>query len=220
MPDDPIEFAETEVVLLAPDHVQLPELTDALDSEVVVDPPAHHRQHATYYDGPDLPLLRHGTTVRHRVDEVVESRATSARWTVKRPGWVDGDTLSRAEFGVEGGPGAVPAEVRDLVGPDLHGAPLAPVAEIDTERLCTVLRDGFGVPLVEVTDDRVVARPAGAAPVSFREVEVELLTEDDAARTLQRALTDRMRAAGCVSGRVGGRPVPKLARALGARAGH
>ncbi len=205
---------ETEVKLLVPDDVRVPPFTDALDSEVLVDPPAHHRLHATYYDDAELHLVRHGTTVRYRIDELVEGHRASGSWTVKRPGWAEGATLSRSETTVAGGGDTVPDEVRRLVAPDLGSAPLQPVADLSTDRTRTVLRDGLGVPLVEVVDDRVVARPVDAAPVFFHEVEVELLDEGARARDLQQAIADQMMAAGCVAAA----PLPKLARALGGRA--
>lgn len=110
--------------------------------------------------------------------------------------------------------GEPPAAAVALAGAWTRGAPLLPVATIDTERTTRLLLDAAGGVLAEVADDAVHARalPPAAAPgpdtaVAWREIEVELV---DGGPKLIDATSAVLRAAGA---RPGESP-SKLARVL------
>jgi CHAD domain-containing protein len=163
---------------------------------------------ATYYDTPDLRLLRSRVTLRRRTG------GADAGWHVKLPG-ADGarrelhQPLGRA---ARTAPRAIVAPLLGLLGT----AAAEPVATISTRRVVHRLLDEEGRELAEVADDTVVGTAFAAHPgepatvTSWREVEVELVEGDE---TLLQAVTERLVAAGA-------RPaaVPsKLARVLDGR---
>jgi len=109
-------------------------------------------------------------------------------------------------------PKAVQAPVTGIV----RSAPLGPVATLQTRRVVTLLLGADGRAVAEVADDTVTGTALSAAPGEpatvqvWREVEVELVTGDDA---LLAAVADRLVDAGA-------RPSPspsKLSRVLGER---
>jgi CHAD domain-containing protein len=173
-----------------------------------VDEPVEHRLEAVYFDTPDLRLMRSRITLRRRTG------GSDDGWHLKLPAdgggrWERCAPLGRA---ARRPPRAVTAPVLGI----LRGADAGPVATLRTRRLVTVLRDGDGRVLAEVADDTVTATvPAVDAATpdevrSWREVEVELGTGDEAVLT---ALGDALVAAGA-------RPsesASKVGRALTAR---
>jgi CHAD domain-containing protein len=185
----------------------VPDLT-GLGETAAVEGPVEHRLEAVYFDTPDLRLIRSRVTLRRRTGGGDEG------WHLKLPAdggarWERHTALGRA---VTRPPKAVIAPVLGI----LRGAAAAPVATLRTRRLVTVLRDAEGRVLAEVADDTVTATvPAVDAATpdevrSWREVEVELGTGDDA---LLAAVGDALVAAGA-------RPsesVSKIGRALAAR---
>ena len=121
--------------------------------------------------------------------------------------------LTRQELHVDGDPGDDPPDAAvDLVRALVRRAPLRPVARLNTVRQRVVLRDGQGTKIGEVVDDEVSLLDGIRLAARFRELEVEL--EAAAPDTLEPALVARLRAAG--AGQPD--PVPKIVRALGARA--
>ncbi len=166
---------------------------------------------ATYYDAPDLRLVRAGVTVRYRTGEDAPGEG---RWTgkVPNPAGGDGEALDRYEIDVAGPPGRVPAELVSLVRGRLRTAELAPVATLATRRRLIPLLDGGGRRLGEVADDEVSVLAGERVAARFREVEAEVKT--DAPATLLPLVVERLRAAGAGEAD----PTPKLMRALGPQA--
>jgi inorganic triphosphatase YgiF len=105
----------------------------------------------------------------------------------------------------------VPEEARDLVRAYLRCAPLVRVARLATERSAVEVHDPRRHETVEVVDDRVTAYDGHRQVTEFREVEVEVKTEEPAANGLARAVVARLVSAGCRAEP----PIPKLTRALG-----
>lgn len=166
--------------------------------------PVERRLDATYYDAPDLRLLRRGITLRLRHGESPE-----AVWTVKLPGEAATLGLARREISMPGRPGPVPQVLGDITRGWALGARLGPVARIVTTRRSVPLLDATGEPVATIDDDDVAVLHAGHVVARFRELEVELAA--GAPEKLLTAVAKRLRAAGA-------EPVPqvpKLVHALG-----
>ncbi|GAA3153742.1 CHAD domain-containing protein [Nonomuraea roseoviolacea] len=133
--------------------------------------PKTHTLVALYYDTPDLRLAAHGVTLRRRRGgddagwHLKLPKAKGARQEIHHP-------LTRSVR-------VVPDELGELVRAYTRGAPLQAVAELETRRSVTVVRQGERR-LVEVADDRVKGTVFGEASriVRWREVEAELLDGD------------------------------------------
>lgn len=123
---------------------------------------------AVYFDTADLRLIRGGVTLRRR------EGGSDAGWHLKLPAGKD----SREELRLPLGRSArrPPAELVALTRVYTRGAPLAPVAELDTRRRRWVIADADGQALAELVEDHVTAKTMGeqTTTVSWREVEVEL----------------------------------------------
>jgi inorganic triphosphatase YgiF len=150
----------------------LPDLTGAGGS-VSMAPPDVQQLEATYFDTDDLRLIGARITLRRRTG------GDDAGWHIKLP--VGGDTRREVHFPL-GPPGrVVPAEIATEVARWSGGAPLRPVARLETHRTVRRLLGESGEVLAEVADDQVTgSRPDPADPESWRlqdtwrEVEVEL----------------------------------------------
>ncbi|GIJ76957.1 Inorganic triphosphatase YgiF, contains CYTH and CHAD domains [Micromonospora phaseoli] len=155
---------------------------------------------ATYHDTVDLRLARAGVSLRHREGDELP-------WTVKLP--TDSPGV-RHEISRTGAPGAVPAELVELVTVFHRGGQLAPVAVVRTVRHGHEILDRAGTVLAEVVDDRVTVLDAeGASTRGFREVEAERKAGDI-------ELLDRLTELLCDAGAThGGDFTPKHVRALG-----
>jgi CHAD domain-containing protein len=183
----------------------LPDLTGVLDG-VTVRPLPERRLDAVYYDTPDLRLARWGASVRYRTGD-------GTGWTVKLADGEDGPALVRRELTFQGKPSAtVPVEVADLVRAYARSAVLLPAARLRTRRQGVELLDAEGLRLAEVVDDEVSVYEGRRLASRFRELEVEL--EGGASGALLQAVVAALHQAG--AGAV--EPVPKVVRALGARA--
>jgi CHAD domain-containing protein len=168
----------------------LPDLTGA-GAVAAVGDPEEQALEATYYDTPDLRLLRSRVTLRRRTG------GADAGWHVKLPG-VDGarrelhQPLGRA---ARTAPRAVVAPLLGLLGT----AAAEPVATLSTRRMVHRLLDEEGRVLAEVADDVVVGTALATGPgepatvTTWREIEVELVDGDE---TLLQAVTERLVAAG------------------------
>jgi CHAD domain-containing protein len=164
-------------------------------------------QTATYYDTPDLRLVRAGASIRFRDDD---------GWTVKLP--VDDHEsggLVRSEHVFGGSSTAPPPEALELVAARVRTSRLVPVARLHTVRHRSVLRSAPGVddvdgrPVAILTDDecRVLE---GRVRAVFREVELEVA--EDAPDDVVDAIAAQLRASGASDAD----PSPKVVRALGA----
>ena len=168
--------------------------------------PKRYYLSATYFDTENLDLHRNRITLRRRVG------GTDEGWHLKLP--VRKDTRQERHAPLEeGGAGSVPARLASLVEDITAGERLRPVAILDTERAVLTLVAQSGEPLLEVADDRVTATRFGAddsEPLSWREIEVEALSQDPAAASLADAVGKMLREAGARPSSSGS----KLARAL------
>jgi CHAD domain-containing protein len=175
---------------------------------VVTGEPHEQVLDARYLDADDLRLIRLGITFRHRTGEDGES----GRWTLKLPVPSEGLALDRFELEEVGDPEPPPDQLTKVLTGVLRGAPLVPVAHLQTHRTVVPISDPAHRPLGTLADDVVSALEGDEIGLRFREVEVELAPGAPAA--VIDAVVGALRAAGA------GEPdhVPKLARALGPRA--
>jgi len=192
---------EREAKLQAPVGFRLPELGgDGLVATVHEE----RRYATTYVDTTELHISRWGCNLRYRESE---------GWTVKLPPSEEGDLLVRGEHVFDGPPPPhrPPDAAVDLLRAYVRDRPLSPAARLRTLRRTVEVADELGRVAV-VTDDEVSVMDGRRVASRFRELEVELAA--GAAEEVFVSLVDRLRAAG--AGPV--ENVPKLRRALGARA--
>jgi inorganic triphosphatase YgiF len=184
----------------------LPDLAGSGDT-VSMSPPDVQHLAATYYDTDDLRLIGSHITLRRRTG------GDDAGWHVKLP--AGGESRRELHFPL-GPPGPpVPGEIAARVARWSRGAPLRPVARLETHRTVRRLLDKAGEVLAEVADDQVTgSRPDPADPErwqqqdAWREVEVEL-------KTGTREVLDAAEAGLAVAGARLSRSASKLARVLG-----
>jgi inorganic triphosphatase YgiF len=167
-----------------PDFGALPGVTAAA--------PVVYRLAATYFDTQGDRLAANKITLRRRTG------GTDEGWHLKLPA-ADGN---RTELHEPLGDSAdvVPERFASRVAEVTGGRPLAPIAQLDTERTVVTLTRDDGHAVAEVADDKVTARrlhgvPEGGAgqPLRWREVEVEVPEPEP---ELQQAAADLLRAAG------------------------
>ena len=162
---------------------------------------------ATYFDTEELDLIKNRITLRRRVGGPDEG------WHLKLPVRLDTRQEIRTPLS-ESDAGTVPARLAAQVEDVTAGRALHPIAILDTERIVVTLTGQAGEPLAEIADDLVTATrldQPGAAPMRWREIEVEAAEGADAAGLLE--------AAGQALREAGARPssaASKLARLLGA----
>jgi inorganic triphosphatase YgiF len=163
--------------------------------------PVLHHLSATYFDTADGRLAASKITLRRRTG------GTDAGWHLKLPAHAGARQEVHAPLGTS--EREVPEELAARVASVTGGAPLAPIATLNTERTVVTLTASDGRVVAEVADDTVTARrlPATGEPLRWREVEVEVPTADPA---LQQAAAE-------VLYKAGARPAghgSKLARVL------
>ncbi len=195
---------EREAKLTAGLGFSLPDLSSVVDG-VSSRPLAPRNLDAVYYDTGDVRLARWGITVRHRAGD-------GDGWTVKLPDDNDGAGLVRRELTFSGPPTAIPPEASSLVRAYTRSEPLVPVARLRTRRDGVELLDAEGLRVAEVVDDEVSVYDGRRLASRFRELEVEL--DGHAPAELLPPLLTALREAGAGTTE----QVPKLVRALGARA--
>jgi inorganic triphosphatase YgiF len=127
--------------------------------------PVTYRLAAIYYDTADMLLAAHRITLRRRTG------GTDEGWHLKLPAGRDTRRELHEPLGGEQVPGRLAALVADVTG----GAPLGPIAVLETERAVRTLLAKAGLALAEVADDRVTARRSGSGdpPMAWREIEIE-----------------------------------------------
>ena len=166
---------------------------DGLPGVSAAEPVLHHLS-ATYFDTADGRLAASKITLRRRTG------GTDEGWHLKLPADAGARREVHAPLGTSERqvPEALAARVAEVTG----GAPLAPIATLNTERTVVTLRSGDGRVVAEIADDDVAARrlppdgTAGRSPgreLRWREIEVEVPTADPA---LQRAAAEVLFAAG------------------------
>jgi inorganic triphosphatase YgiF len=163
---------------------------------------------ATYFDTEDLDLIQHQITLRRRVGGDDEG------WHLKLP--VRKDTRQEMHAPLdEGAAGSVPARLAVQVEGITAGHRLRPIAILDTERTVVRVAARTGDASVEVADDRVTAIRFGepdSEPMTWREIEVEVMSSDSGAAALLETVGQALREAGARPSASGS----KLARVLGA----
>ncbi|GIH99109.1 CHAD domain-containing protein [Planobispora takensis] len=155
-----------------PEDYEIPGMEGLPGCEEVVGPRSHQLV-AIYFDTSDLRLAARGITLRRRRGGMDPGwhlklpKAKGVRQEITHP-------LTRSIR-------IVPPELAGLVLAYTRGAPLVPVAELDTRRSVTQLRNGAGVRLAEIADDRVKGTVLGDEPhvERWREVEAELVEGDE-----------------------------------------
>jgi CHAD domain-containing protein len=197
---------EREVKLGAGPAFHLPDLSGVLDG-VVVTPPEAVRLETVYYDTSDLRLARWGVSLRHRAGE---------GWTLKLPpADATGQLLERDELVFQGGAKKPPEAAVAIVRAYVRKAELVPVARLSTLRRRVRLVDAAGGRVAEVVDDEVSVRDGRRVAARFREIEVEVSSQQNgAAGGIIDPLVMRLRGAGAGAPD----PTPKHIRALGPRA--
>ncbi|WP_230884154.1 CYTH and CHAD domain-containing protein [Planomonospora sp. ID82291] len=204
-----------------PEGYALPDLTGLPGCDEIVGPKSH-RLVAIYFDTPDLRLAARGITLRRR------RGGPDLGWHLKLP--KAKGVRQEVTCPLTPSTKIVPAELAGLVLASTRGAPLTPVAELDTRRSVTHLRNGAGVRLVEIADDRVKGTVLGDEPYveRWREVEAELVEGDE---RLLRKVGKRLRKAGAspagsaskldrLLGAARGIPRPQIARTAPGSAGE
>jgi CHAD domain-containing protein len=149
----------------------LPDLTVVLPAGAAVTQCALSLS-SRYLDTAGLDLLRHGLTLRQRTGD------GDVGWQLKVP---DGAARTELRAPANANGRAVPRELRDVIFGVSGGAPLRPVATVDTARTVIRIVDSTDEVLVEIDDDHVSAVRSGvdAPSMQWREVEVELGRGDE-----------------------------------------
>jgi inorganic triphosphatase YgiF len=198
------DHLEIEQKFDADEGFRRPDLAAVMPGITAAAPIRHHLS-AAYYDTADGRLQAAKITLRRRTG------GADAGWHLKLPAGAppgaaplpDGvsarrevhEPLTCAGSDSAGVP-VVPARLASRVAEVTGGLPLAPIAILVTERTVVTLSAADGTLLAEIADDQVTARrlpETAAEPLRWREIEVEV---PEAAPELQRAVADRLLAAG------------------------
>lgn len=156
---------EIERKLEVPARFRLPALSGASDDIGKVVPQPTLRLTADYFDTADLRLARNRITLRRRTGGGDDG------WHLKLP---HADQARRDEVRLPlTSAGQPPAALAHITLGVTRGAVLVPVATLRTERRPSLVYDGQGVVLAEMTDDRVSVTIGGKVSRRFRELEVE-----------------------------------------------
>lgn len=161
---------------------------------------------ATYFDTKELRLARNGITLRHRSGE-----GPGPRWTLKIPVKAT-PVLEREEVTFPAPTRTVPDEIKNLVLAFTRGTALGPVATLRTRRRRWLLKNARAEALAELVDDEVDVLENRRVVSRFREIEIEQMGATP-------EQLDRIGQALREGGASDSEPIPKVVRALGARAG-
>jgi inorganic triphosphatase YgiF len=168
--------------------------------------PRRYYLRATYFDTENLDLHHSRITLRRRVGGSDEG------WHLKLPVRKDTRQELHAPLG-EGGTGSVPARLTAQVEDVTAGQRLRPIAILDTERTVVTVPGPTGEAMLEIADDLVTATRLGDPddePVTWREIEVEIISEAPEAAGLLADAGQVLREAGAKPSSSGS----KLARLL------
>jgi inorganic triphosphatase YgiF len=200
------EHLETESKFDVSPELMVPDLSGVADGSGVTEPEVRLLA-AHYYDTEDLRLAGAKITLRRRTG------GPDAGWHLKLRAGADSRRELQAPLGDEDA--GVPPQLTSLVSEWVRDEPLRIVAVLETRRTVRNLTGADGEILAEVADDEVTGRLPGPGddpgePVTWREVEVELVTGGP---EILAAARSRLTAAGA---RPSSSP-SKLARLLGTR---
>jgi inorganic triphosphatase YgiF len=200
------EHLETESKFDVGTDFAIPDLRGVADGSGVTEPEVRLLA-AHYYDTEDLRLAAAKITLRRRTG------GPDAGWHLKLRAGAGSRRELQAPLGDE--EAGVPPQLVTLISEWVRDEPLRIVAVLETRRTVRNLTAPGGEILAEVADDQVTGRLPGPGddpgqPVTWREVEVELVTGGP---EILAAARSRLTAAGA---RPSGSP-SKLARLLGTR---
>ena len=154
--------------------------------------PKRYYLSATYFDTENLDLHRSRITLRRRVG------GTDEGWHLKLP--VRKDTRQELHAPLdEGGTWSIPARLTAQVEDITAGQRLRPIAILDTERTVVTVPGPTGEAILEIADDRVTATRFGEpdeGPVTWREIEVEVISAAPEADGLLAGAGQALRKAG------------------------
>ncbi|WP_116115683.1 CYTH domain-containing protein [Austwickia chelonae] len=157
---------ETERTFDVPDTWTFPHLIGVGATQHITDPRSF-TQTATYFDTPDLTLLRARHTLRHRLGGL------DAGWHLKLPR--KGDTRREIHEPLGDDPTDIPPALIAHVAHLTNGETLIPVTVLKTLRTRRELLDAQGGPIAEIVDDAVentlLIDPGDSR---WREIELEL----------------------------------------------
>ncbi|QGU05080.1 CYTH and CHAD domain-containing protein [Corynebacterium comes] len=165
-------FLEVEAKFAVVDTAVVPDLTRLAGVETIASTRTH-RMSAIYYDTTDMRLTRSKITLRRR------EGGDDDGWHLKLPA-TGGRLEIHAELGEPvDGLYQVPEEILSQVRALVRNEELAPIAQVDNERVESVLADEDGSPRAEFCDDHVSAWSLlpGGSHSSWREWEIELAGE-------------------------------------------
>ena len=185
---------------------ELPDL-GTLRGYSVTEPVTFH-MNATYFDTDDLRLAANKVTLRRRTGGEDDA------WHLKLPVRPGTRRERHLPLEADAGTGTVPEEMQAMVAEFTGGKPLRPIVQLDTTRVIRRLTTPGGQARAEVADDHVTgyrlhagARPTAAEPLTWHEIEVELMSGEP----------DVLAAAGDLLTAAGARPsasASKLSRVL------
>jgi inorganic triphosphatase YgiF len=187
---------------------ELPDL-GTLAGYSVTEPETFH-MNATYFDTDDLRLAANKVTLRRRTGGEDDA------WHLKLPVRPGTRRERHLPLGTDtgAGTGTVPEEMQDMVAEFTGGKPLRPIVQLNTTRVIRRLTTADGEARAEVADDHVTGRrlhggaqPTTAEPLTWHEIEVELMSGEP----------DVLAAAGDLLKAAGARPsasASKLSRVL------
>ena len=166
------EHLETELKLDVDAGFVMPDLGGLVNGQTVCEPEVRHLT-ANYFDTSDLRLAAAPITLRRRTGGPDEG------WHLKLP--VGAGTRRELQAPLGDDPTAIPPQLASLVATWVEGRPLQVVAVLETRRTVRNLIGADGTVLAEVADDLVTGRlpsvgEAPAEPVTWREIEVELVS--------------------------------------------
>jgi inorganic triphosphatase YgiF len=190
----PTEHLETELKFDVDPEFTVPDLSGVAGG-VVMTGPEIRLLAAHYFDTSDLRLAGARITLRRRTG------GPDAGWHLKLP--LGGGTRREMQLPLDdrdqpGREAEVPPQLRELVSTVVRDQPLRVVALLETRRTVRYLDGADGQTRAEVADDQVTGQVPGqpgapAEPVTWREVEVELVSGDPA---ILAAARSRLLAAG------------------------
>lgn len=161
---------EIETKYEANEALRMPLLV-GVEGVAVAEEPFEELLAATYYDTPKLALARAGVTLRRRTGGGDEG------WHLKLPRALNERLELRRPLGKSA---RVPPSLAELVAVYSRRDGLAPVATIRTHRIVHRLLAADGAALVEVADDHVEGEVPDVPTSTWREIEVESSSENEA----------------------------------------
>jgi inorganic triphosphatase YgiF len=166
------EHLETELKLDVDPGFVVPDLGGLIAGQAVTEPEVRLLA-ANYFDTSDLRLAAARITLRRRTGGADEG------WHLKLP--LGAGTRRELQAPLGDDATTVPPQLASLVASWAEGHPLRIVAVLETRRTARNLTGAGGAVLAEVADDLVTGRIPGvgdapAEPVTWREIEVELVS--------------------------------------------